>query len=203
MKNIFAKRFFSKILAVFLSVCIMTFSGALLVFAGWEHGASNDVLIQILGDGDGKGGYRYSVDIIYYSMTFSFDVRSYETNVVTGETYIASGVWHMDENELSDVELYVENHADTPIRVTAFVDQADFDKCKTNVLREGLQSEYLPACELTSGGVVVSRGTMTLELENVPHVDFFKGEKQFYVTVYVVPTSGETTSGRYFNSKFK
>jgi len=145
MKNIFAKRFFSKILAVFLSVCIMTFSGALLVFAGWEHGASNDVLIQILGGTDGKGGYRYSVDIIYYSMAFSFNVRSYEVNTQTGETYITSGVWFMDENKKADVELYVENHADTPISVTAFIDQADFDECNTRVLREGLQREYLPA----------------------------------------------------------
>ncbi len=203
MKNIFAKRFFCKTLAVFLSVCIMIFSGALLVFAGWGDGASNDVLIQILGDGDGRGGYRYSVDVVYYSMAFSFEVRSYETNTATGETYIASGVWHMDENETSGVELYVENHADTPIRVTAFVDQTDFDECKTNILRNGLREEHLPACELTSGGVIVSRGTMTLELENMPNIDKFKGEKQFYVTVYVVPASGETTAGGYFNSEFK
>ncbi|MBE6654778.1 MAG: hypothetical protein E7608_04905 [Ruminococcaceae bacterium] len=203
MKNIFAKRFFSKILAVFLSVCIMTFSGALLVFAGWEHGASNDVLIQILGGTDGKGGYRYSVDIIYYSMAFSFNVRSYEVNTQTGETYITSGVWFMDENKKADVELYVENHADTPISVTAFIDQADFDECNTRVLREGLQREYLPACELTSEGVVISRGTMTLSLDNMPDIDNFKGEKQFYITVYVVPASGETTSGGYFNSNFK
>ncbi len=203
MKNIFAKRFFCKTLAVFLSVCIMIFSGALLVFAGWGDGASNDVLIQILGDGDGRGGYRYSVDIVYYSMAFSFNVRSYEVNTETGETYITSGVWLMDENEKTDVELYVENHADTPIRVTAFVDQTDFNACGVQVAREGLQREYLPACELKSDGVIISRGTMTLSLENMPDIDNFKGDKQFYVTVYVVPASGETTAGGYFNSDFE
>lgn len=175
----------------------MFFSAGLLVSAEWnDKDASGDVLIQIIGGA--QGGYRFSCDIVYYSMTFAFEISTYETIPETGETRISEGAWLMDENEMTSVDLTVENHSDTPICVTAFVEQGDFEACETTVAREGLQKTVIPACELTDKGVIIGESTMTLSLENYPAINDFKGEKQFYVAVCVEPTSGYTTGGSYF-----
>lgn len=204
MKKFTYNRVFCKTLAVFLAVIIVSFSANLLIFAGWGGaGGSGNVFIQILGGGAyGLGGYRYSCDVIYYSMEFTFNVRSFETNTETGETYIATGDWLMSENMADAVDVTVINHSDTPIRVTARVNKNDFEESGVEIERVGLQGVIIPACRLDEDGVIISESEMTLSLVTYPDVDYYKGKKQFFVTVCIVPASGYATNGNYYESNF-
>lgn len=142
------------------------------------------------------GRYRYSFDIVFYSMEFTYQLRSIAHNEETGEVYVNSGVWLMDENETSCVTLTVANHSDTPVHVTATVNDSDFVQCGVSIWRSGLSGDYLDACELVLGEEArVSEGEMMLGLSGYPELHSYIGVKTFYATVCVAPASGYATNG--------
>lgn len=162
--------------------------------------ASSDVLITV---DSVYGNYRYSFDIVFYSMEFTYHLHSIARNEETGEVYVNSGEWQMDGNEMCSVTLSVINHSDTPVRVTAAVDDGDFVRCGVSAERNGLSGEYLPACRLVPGAeTLVSEGEMTLTLAGYPELHSYLGAKTFYVAVFVTPAGGTATNGNDYSPAF-
>ena len=143
------------------------------------------------------GQYRYSLDIVFYSMRFTYNLRSTAHNSDTGETYVNSGEWLMDENRTETVTLTVINHSDTPVKATARTNTADFRLCGVEVERSGLVEELLPAVRLLQDrSAQVSSREMSLTLVGIPSLASYKGQKTIYATVYIAPASGYATNGQ-------
>lgn len=162
--------------------------------------SSADVMIEV--NNYYKGVYRYSFDIIYYNMTFTFNLRVVEHNVETGARYISYGDWLLSGTKKDSVDITVVNHADTPVRVSAELSKPDFDKCGVSVEKKGLDKTFIPACSVANGEVSVSEEKMDIFIEGVPELILYKGEKKIYSTVEVVAASGYATNGSYFESPF-
>ncbi len=199
-EHIFMIRTVSKIISVMLFVLlsVSVFSSSLKA----ENISSGEADVSITVDTD-YGEYRYSFDIVFYSMMFTYNLRSIACNEETGETYVNSGDWMMDQNKTDSVTLTVVNHSDTPVCVTASVNAAAFLRCGAAVERTGLSGEYLPACELISDGqVLVSQSEMILTLLGYPQLPFYQGIKTIYATICVTPASGYATNGDYYSSLY-
>lgn len=165
-----------------------------LSFAADIDSAESDILINVEITGY---KYRYSCDIIYYSMKFSFNLRGVETNTETGESSISYGDWLMLGKKQSEVELIVINHSDTPISVTAHLNKEDFDKSGVVILRKGLENTFIDSCPVAHESEPYFE-KMNINIENYPYVDSWKGEKRIYVCVDIIPASGYATNGEYF-----
>ena len=162
-------------------------------------GGRTDVLITVTPG----GGYRYSCDILYHSMVFTYNLRAVECNTETGECYISYGEWRRMGVRTNTADITVVNHADTPIRVTAHTMTGDFVKSGVNVETVGLDGTWIAACVLTASGAEIDESSMTLSVIGVPSLAQYAGEKVLYVTVELVPASGYATNGNYIISRFE
>ena len=171
-----------------------------LLAADTVAGGSADVYILV---SPIYGQYRYSLDIVFYSMRFTYNLRSTAHNSDTGETYVNSGEWLMDENRTETVTVTVINHSDTPVTATAKTNTTDFRLCGVEVERSGLVEELLPAVKLLSDRQAqVSSREMSLTLVGIPSLVSYKGQKTIYVTVYIVPASGYAANGQHYIPNF-
>ena len=179
-----------------------------LLAADTVTGGSADVYILV---SPIYGQYRYSLDIVFYSMRFTYNLRSTAHNSDTGETYVNSGEWLMDENRTETVTVTVINHSDTPVTATANstvtlppkTNTTDFRLCGVEVERSGVVEELLPAVKLLSDRQAqVSSREMSLTLVGIPSLVSYKGQKTIYVTVYIVPASGYAANGQYYIPNF-
>ena len=162
-------------------------------------GGRTDVLITVTS----RSGYRYSCDILYRSMVFTYNLRAVEYNTETGECYISYGEWRQSGMRTNTADITVINHADTPIRVTAHVRADDFVKSGVYVETTGLDGTRIAACDLTADEVKIDEGSMTLSIIGVPALAQYAGRKVLYVTVDIVPVSGYATNGDYVVSPFE
>ncbi len=178
---------------------IAVFCAAFLVLPGLSlHAASgsrtsSEVSITVA---PVYGEYRYSMDILFYSMEFTYHLLSIACNEETGEVYVNSGEWQMSGNAVESVTLTVVNHSDTPVLVTSRADASELVRCGIDVGQTGLSGEYLPACQpVPNAEALVSEGEMTLTLEGYPKLDAYAGIKTIYVTVRVDPAAGFASNG--------
>jgi len=189
-----------KTVSILLAAIFIASAASLNLLAGSVTGGEADVKIGLNPE---YGAYRYSLDIVFYSMRFSYNLRSIAHNSETDETYVNSGEWVMDENKMNSVTVTVVNHSDTPIKVTAQVNTADFRFCGVVVNRQGLTGDVLPAVKLVpEGDAEVSSREMILTLVGIPSLTAYKGQKVIYATVCVVPESGYASNGQYYESKY-
>lgn len=190
-------KFILVLIAVVFIAGALTFS---LLAADTVAGGNADVYILV---NPIYGQYRYSIDIVFYSMRFTYNLRSTAHNSDTGETYVNSGEWLMDENRTETVTVTVINHSDTPVKATAKTNTADFRLCGVAVERSGLVEELLPAVRLLSDRQAqVSSREMSLTLTGIPSLTSYKGQKTIYVTVHIVPVSGYAANGQYYAPKY-
>ncbi len=159
-------------------------------------GSSSDVHVTI--PENYSEDYRYSFDVIFYDMLFTYRLDSISYNSETGETFVNSGVWLMEENPVTTVEIEVTNHSDTPIAAEVKTDLSDFIECGASVSEEGLNNTVLKAVSLDQDEYRAESGSRKISLGIYPDYASYKGAKQIYATVYVRPVDGLATNGRPF-----
>lgn len=181
---------------LFLLSAAFLFSFSFPVSASFVGGGDANVIIKV--DTKYSKNYRYSADVIYYSMIFTFNLRSIAINTETGETSVNTGEWMMDENRTDSVTITVVNHSDTPIRATALVNEKDFSLCNMKVEKIWTDGNVIPPCEYDGEKIIIGEKILLLILDGYPTPETYEGEKRLFVTVEITPTSGYTTGGEYY-----